>query len=301
MRLSVIVPVYKTEYNLRKCLNSIISQEVKDLEIILINDGSPDNADLICKEYADKYPFIKYQFQTNAGLSAARNRALEMATGDYVTFVDSDDHIGKHTYAKLMEILEKHPEYDVLEFPIYIGVRRKPKLLSFEEREYRQMREYWIKTRAYSHCYVCNKIFRHTLFGRNRFAVGKVFEDALIYPPILEETMVLRTTNIGLYYYNYNSESITANVTVENLKTLFYAQVPLLGKWGCSDFYERMLKLQIRIFMLTGEEPELPIMPYKETTRQRLVHLIGLRKTCVLYKYKKISSIRARRLLKKLG
>lgn len=104
--ISVIVPVYKTESTLRRCLDSICGQSYSNLEIICINDGSPDNSELILAEYAEKDQRIKIVTQENQGLSAARNRGLELATGEWVTGVDSDDFIALDTFEYCLPMME---------------------------------------------------------------------------------------------------------------------------------------------------------------------------------------------------
>lgn len=100
--ISVIVPVYNVEQYLHKCINSIINQTYRQLEIILIDDGSPDNSGSICDEYVKKDTRIKVIHQKNKGLSGARNSGLEIATGDYVGFVDSDDWIHEKMFEALI-------------------------------------------------------------------------------------------------------------------------------------------------------------------------------------------------------
>ena len=89
--LSVIIPIYNVEKYLHQCVDSVLHQNLNDLEIVLVNDGSPDNCPQICNEYAEKYPFIKALHKENGGLSDARNEGLKDASGDYVIFLDSDD------------------------------------------------------------------------------------------------------------------------------------------------------------------------------------------------------------------
>lgn len=101
-KITVIVPVYNVEKYLHKCIDSIINQTYKELEIILVNDGSPDNSASICDEYARKDNRIKVIHQKNKGLSGARNSGLEIATGEYVAFVDSDDWVHEKMYETLI-------------------------------------------------------------------------------------------------------------------------------------------------------------------------------------------------------
>ncbi len=106
--VSIIIPIYNTEAYLGKCLQGIVSQSYKNLEIILVNDGSTDHSTDICKEYASKDNRIKYLSQSNSGASTARNNGLDHARGDYVMFVDSDDWIDSNMVEELVEGIIKH-------------------------------------------------------------------------------------------------------------------------------------------------------------------------------------------------
>lgn len=107
-KISVIVPVYNVENYLRRCVDSIINQTYKNLEIILVDDGSPDNCPVICDEYAQKDSRIKVIHKENGGLSSARNCGMDMATGEYIGFVDGDDWIESDMYKFLIENAEKY-------------------------------------------------------------------------------------------------------------------------------------------------------------------------------------------------
>ena len=107
--ISIIVPVYDVEPYLRKCIDSILIQSYRDLEIILVDDGSPDNCGAICDEYAEKDKRIKVIHKKNGGLSDARNAGLDIATGEYIGFVDSDDWVMPDMYEYLYKAVK---EYD---------------------------------------------------------------------------------------------------------------------------------------------------------------------------------------------
>ena len=106
--LSVIVPVYKTEKYLDKCINSIVNQTYKNLEIILVDDGSPDNCPQMCDEWAKKDGRIKVIHKENGGVSSARNCGLDIAVGEYVAFVDADDYAEPNMYEVLLQGLEEY-------------------------------------------------------------------------------------------------------------------------------------------------------------------------------------------------
>lgn len=114
MKFSVIIPVYKAEDTLRRCVDSLLKQNRTDAEIILINDGSPDSSGEICKEYAELYKSVKYIKKENGGVSTARNAGLSVATGEYIIFVDSDDWVSDEFFETINSVLDIHP-YDLVQ------------------------------------------------------------------------------------------------------------------------------------------------------------------------------------------
>ena len=106
--ISIIVPIYNVEQYLKRCVDSILAQTFKDFELILVDDGSPDSCPFICDEYARIDSRIKVIHKANGGLSDARNAGLEMAMGNYIAFVDSDDWIASDTYEYLYELIKKN-------------------------------------------------------------------------------------------------------------------------------------------------------------------------------------------------
>ena len=117
MKVSFILPVYKVEKYLSECVESILAQTYSDFEVLLVDDGSPDNCPALCDEWAKKDSRIKALHKSNGGLSDARNYGLEHAQGDYVVFVDSDDFwVGKDSLERLVNIVDAHPECDFISF-----------------------------------------------------------------------------------------------------------------------------------------------------------------------------------------
>lgn len=106
-KISVIVPIYKAEQYLRPCVDSILSQTFEDLELLLVDDGSPDCSGMFCDEYASKDPRVRVIHKKNGGVSTARNAGLDAASGEYITFVDSDDYIDRDMYAAMMELADR--------------------------------------------------------------------------------------------------------------------------------------------------------------------------------------------------
>lgn len=115
MKFSVIIPIYNAEKTIAKCLDSLLSQDCNDTEIILVNDGSTDTSGEICKKYASIHPEIKYLEKENGGVSSARNTALNVAQGDYITFVDSDDWVTSDYFSTINDVLNDF-DYDFIQF-----------------------------------------------------------------------------------------------------------------------------------------------------------------------------------------
>ncbi|WP_289192349.1 glycosyltransferase family 2 protein, partial [Xylanibacter rodentium] len=117
--LTIIIPVYRVSNTMDRCIESIVSQKYDNMRIILVDDGSPDDCPEKCDRWAAKDNKITVIHKLNGGLSDARNAGLDIAGGDYITFVDSDDYIHPDTYYDVMHLISQHPEYDILEFPVY--------------------------------------------------------------------------------------------------------------------------------------------------------------------------------------
>lgn len=107
-KISVIIPVYNVEKDLDRCMDSVIKQDYKNMEIILVDDGSEDSSGFMCDKYQEQYQNVKVIHQTNGGLSDARNTGLRYATGDYVSFVDSDDYLEENTYISLADYIDEN-------------------------------------------------------------------------------------------------------------------------------------------------------------------------------------------------
>lgn len=105
IKVSIIIPVYNVEKYLERCVNSVLKQTYKNVEIILVDDGSPDGSPGICDRYASEYNTVKVLHKANEGLGLTRNAGLRLATGDYVMFVDSDDYIKENTIEKVLNAI----------------------------------------------------------------------------------------------------------------------------------------------------------------------------------------------------
>ncbi len=263
--LSVIIPVYKVEETLDRCLESVLCQNVPDMEVILVDDGSPDGCPVLCDRWTRNDSRVKVLHKSNGGLSDARNKGIDMAQGEYITFVDSDDYLMPDTYPQLMKWLSEHEDCDMLEFPLrHISEREgdgNRQQLIFRDRQYRTARQYWLRAKAWEHCYACNKIYRRALFDGVSFPPGKVFEDIYTLPSLLAKNPRVATTSHGAYCYTWNENGIsvaadnTANGLMQHLEALRMAaetmRTTLFSYNGIYLFYS-MLCRQQDIYDLTG-------------------------------------------------
>ena len=120
MILSIIIPVYHVERTLDRCVEGVLRQDLDDFEVILVDDGGDDNCPRMCDEWSRRDTHVRVVHQSNAGLSAARNAGIELAQGDYLTFVDSDDYLDEGLYARLLPILQTQPDIDLLEYSVIV-------------------------------------------------------------------------------------------------------------------------------------------------------------------------------------
>lgn len=215
--ISVIVPVYKTESYLARCINSIINQTYKNLEIILIDDGSPYQCGMICDEYAARDPRIKVIHQQNAGLSTARNAGLKIASGHYIGFVDSDDWID----ADMFEILYKGASTFKAQIAIcgfyYAGGRKHKEVREKDITLYnrRDALNNLLRDETVTN-HVWNKLFKKELFEGIYFPDGRNYEDRVVTYKLFEKAERIVFLNSSKYYYLRRDDSITGAWTVKS-------------------------------------------------------------------------------------
>lgn len=213
--ISVIVPIYSVEPYLKKCVDSIINQTYKNLEIILVDDGSPDNCPQICDEYAKADSRIKVIHQKNGGLSAARNAGLDIMTGDYVAFVDSDDWIEPTMYETLLKNLISFSA-DISFGGVADDVEENNEIKTnkvsnygsepFSEDKISAMKRYFTGSWA-----AWDKLYKASIFSKIRFPVGEINEDEAIVLDILDSCNLVCYEPCVLYHYMIrpNAGSIT--------------------------------------------------------------------------------------------
>jgi glycosyltransferase involved in cell wall biosynthesis len=280
MTLSVIIPVYRVEATLDRCVESVLRQHVDDMEVILVDDGSPDHCPELCDQWAAKDGRIRVIHKENGGLSDARNAGIDMAKGDYITFVDSDDWIADNTYAPL---LEKMGGIDILEYAI-------ANRLSLGEHCYDDINEYWLNERAYTHTYAWNKLYRRQLFDDVRYPKGRIFEDIYILPQLLRKAQRVATTSHGGYHYWTNPTGITATADGNALTQLLEAH--LRSQMPIDDlYYMYLVNIQIDVWERTGNDLILSKrkvrtggMPSPYKFKAFILNTLGIKTLCMLSK-----------------
>ena len=214
--ISIIVPVYNVEQYLSRCVNSLVNQTYHNIEIILVDDGSPDRCGEMCDEYAKRDKRVVVIHKSNGGLSDARNKGLDVAKGDYVMFVDSDDWIELETCSIIIGLAVKY-EVDVVSFGIQLvgekgiyEIQRVPysRIISSYEgvvaMVYQQKRKGILN-------YVCNKIFKKILFENIRFPLGALFEDQDVTYKLIHKANLIYVTEQVFYNYYQREGSIMSN------------------------------------------------------------------------------------------
>ena len=211
--ISVIVPIYNVEKYLPECIDSIINQTYKNIEILLINDGLTDNCDKICDEYSKKDERIKVIHKENGGLSDARNCGIDIANGEYIAFVDSDDYLSEQFIEKLyISIIENNTKLSQCNF-----VKVTNNYVEIEKRGYNEK----IKTKSgyemikdlytnhWENIVAWNKLYAKELFNDLRYPYGKIHEDEFITYQVLYKLDNVAIVEEYLYKYRQNENSIT--------------------------------------------------------------------------------------------
>lgn len=206
--ISVIVPVYKVEPYIHRCIDSIIQQTYKNLEIILVDDGSPDNCGKICDEYADLDSRIKVIHQQNGGLSAARNTGLDICQGEYIGFVDGDDCIHPEMYQRLYDDICK---YQVKLAFCHPNMCYHDEITPINEKESEcKEKEYVILRSLIENIWwsACTKLYKRKLFEKVRYPLNKVNEDYPITITLYDQCDQIAVNYNKLYNYCIRENSI---------------------------------------------------------------------------------------------
>ncbi len=295
-KITVIVPVYNVENYLNKCLDSIITQTYKNIEIIVVNDGSTDASGEICKEFAEIDHRIIYIEQENAGLSAVRNTGLEIMSGDYVTFVDSDDWIEQDyletLYKKIVEYqadiaVGNYYSFNESEGMFYFHILGD----SYYEKVYDNVSIFENlydsqEMKSFALISAWGKLYKAGLFEQLRFDIGKLGEDGYLNQKIYLLAEKIVYIHKGIYSYRIRNNSLSRTWTEKWMHALVDAmseRITLLANLGYPlekhlAIYRQMLERSLSNGMVSGLE-ETPTYKEFETKKYLLDKLEKIKNT----------------------
>lgn len=227
-KISVIIPIYKVEKYLNKCIESVVGQTYKNLEIILVDDGSPDGCPAICDAWGEKDARIKVVHKANGGLSDARNVGVENSTGDYLMFLDSDDYVDTKICEKLYSLLtqEENIGFSMCEFAKFLD-GETPNVAT-EGITQKVFDRQGIIDQIFD-CNIellmiaCAKLYKREIFEKIKFPVGKLHEDEFVTHEVLFNCEKFAYTNEQLYFYLTRPTSITCSKGIRNIEHLLEA------------------------------------------------------------------------------
>lgn len=205
--ISVIVPIYKVEAYLRRCVDSILAQTFTDYELWLVDDGSPDKCGEICDEYAKRDARIRVIHKPNGGLSDARNAALDQATGNYISFVDSDDWVTPDFLESLYHALVDN-RADLAVCNIIKAIDGKELINDYKPAEKETVVTGDAMFDTLYRPSACNKLYPARIFKSLRYPKGRLYEDLFIYHDILAQVKKLIYTGKDSYNYFVRNDSI---------------------------------------------------------------------------------------------
>lgn len=225
--ISVIIPVYKVEQYLDRCIESIVHQSYSNIEIILVDDESPDSCPLLCDNWAVRDQRIKVLHKKNAGPGPARNSGLDMASGEYITFVDSDDYLAPDA----LEVMLARIEQDQSELAVAQCVKVYP------DGKQDPPAYYWLSDREVSRddaikmigssqalpVYIWGKLYKRNIFQDLRFKSLKCGEDVYILPSVIERCNTVSLMSNIAYYYFQRETSIVHNKSRAQVNDSIYA------------------------------------------------------------------------------
>lgn len=260
--ISIVVPVYNTEKYLKKCVNTIVNQTYKNLEIILVDDGSTDNSGKMCDELANTDNRIKVIHKKNGGLSSARNEAMKVVSGDLIAFVDSDDCLVLDFYEYLYNLLNKYnadiAEAEFLRIPddrideVQKIVDEKNKSVDIKEtvcNNIEALRElYGIKEDPYvKKVVVWNKLYKREVLDNIVFPEGKLHEDEFTTHKILYNTKTIASSNRYIYGYMQTKNSIMrAEISERRVNDNLGASISALEFFENKNFPDIEAKIVLR-------------------------------------------------------
>lgn len=253
VKFSVIIPVYNSSKYLNKCLDSLVNQKFKDIEIVVVNDGSCDNSRDIVESYVDKYDNIFLYNITNHGQSYARNYGLSKASGEYISFVDSDDYVDVDLFFEIHQML-KNKKYDIVMFG-YFAVDTKDNVLF--NKKYSFVDNNNVSDVEYLFADPCpwNKVYKKKFLDKIDFRLpeGIIYEDYCYIPTLINYEPSIGYVDREFYYYVYSDSSTMRNAEYKKkYEDLFIATEKLVNSFSRTKYREEVEYLVYYHFLYEG-------------------------------------------------
>ena len=244
--VSVIVPVYKVEYVVKNCIESILNQIFTDFELILVDDGSPDNSGKICDEYAKKDDRVIVIHKENGGVSSARNVGIDRAKGKYICFVDSDDYVSKDYLKTLIEIKEKYNDVDniwcyfktVDKYSDEMDCKEvspETNLKKYTVKDIMTLHEKWLDAGPVCKLYISDIIKENNLKFDDSLSLGEDLIFNFVYLDYTNKNIIV--INKELYFYLQNNENSLSKKYYQDMfeiyKKINSVMYQYLNKWNC--------------------------------------------------------------------
>lgn len=275
--ITVIVPIYKVENYISKCIESIINQTYSDIEIILVDDGSPDNCPKICDDYCRRDKRIKVIHKENGGLSDARNIGLECAKGKYILFIDGDDYIK----SEMLEIMHKVIisdasdmvicNYELVDEYEKVAAQERDKIYEHDnEKIVIDEKTFWDNCYDYDYLYYVvawNKLYDRKVFDNIRYKKGAVHEDEIILHKIVDKCNKISCIPEKLYIYVQHENSImNSKVSEKNMYCIdgIIYRIKYLHKKGFDNHLDRHFNICVSILEKYGMHNGVNDKTYKE-------------------------------------
>ncbi len=222
IKVSVIVPVYKVEKYLDRCIQSIFKQKYKNLEIILVDDGSPDSCGLMCDGYAVNDARVRVIHKENGGLSSARNAGIKIATGDYLCFVDSDDWISSDMIEHMIHLVEKH-DAEIVSVSYTLATTESvvnSSMFDIKVMDRNEALEYFLEVGMKSRVSdypVCIKAFKRELFDDVEFPIDTLYEDYTTNVLLMKKcNTYVKSTKVCYYYFQGGSSIVRSGFKMKD-------------------------------------------------------------------------------------
>ena len=314
--VSIIVPVYKVEKYLNKCVDSILDQSYQNIEVILVDDGSPDNSGKLCDEYVTNQR-VKVIHQKNMGLSGARNTGIENSTGDYLMFIDSDDYIDKDMVKYLVK-KSFETNTDIVVCDYYDVINEEINKNHYPETEFivngKAKFEHLFDEYAVVTVIACNKLYRRNVFDGVRYPVGKINEDEYVIAELLDKADSVCYSLKTLYYYvrqrdtsitnTYNDRLFEYELAFNNRRD-FFLQKNMPDMADLTDYENTLLTInKIKEYIQMSDNPDKVLVSDKLHKVEIMINQLAannhlsIKRNIKVWRYKHLPALYNRKIRK---